>query len=136
VALDTHDPALAGRAAPYLSAAASAAWERTEEGEPPSRPLTLFLPPQPIEVLAEVPDSPPLRFRWRRVLHHVALAEGPERIAPEWWRSAAPQEDVAPAPRDYYRVEDMKGHRFWIFREGLYEDGSAHPRWFIHGLFT
>jgi protein ImuB len=136
VALDTHDPALAGRTAPYLSGAASAPWEGPEEGEPPSRPLTLFSPPQPIEVLAEVPDSPPLRFRWRRVLHQVALAEGPERIAPGWWRKTASQGDAAPAARDYYRVEDMKGHRFWIFREGLYEDGAAHPRWFIHGLFT
>jgi protein ImuB len=136
VALDTHDPVLAGRAAPYLAGVASAPWSDPEEGEPPARPLTLFAPPQPIEVLAEVPDSPPLRFRWRRVLHHVALAEGPERIAPEWWRKAVSQGDAAPAPRDYYRVEDMKGHRFWIFREGYYEDGAAHPRWFIHGLFT
>jgi protein ImuB len=136
VALDTHDPVLAGRATPYLSDRASAPWASPEEGEPPARPLTLFAPPQPIEVLAEVPDSPPLRFRWRRVLHHVALAEGPERIAPEWWRKTASQGDSAPAPRDYYRVEDMMGHRFWIFREGLYEDGAAHPRWFIHGLFT
>jgi protein ImuB len=107
-----------------------------EPGEPPARPITLFPHPQPIEVLAEVPDSPPLRFRWRRVLHEIRLAEGPERIAPEWWREAASGGDRPPATRDYYRVEDANGHRFWIFREGLYEDGAARPRWFLHGLFA
>jgi protein ImuB len=107
------------------------AWPAPEAGQPPARPLTLFAHPQPIEVLAEVPDSPPLRFRWRRMLHEVTRAEGPERIAPEWWREASP----APATRDYYRIEDQAGHRFWIFREGLYEDRNSQPRWFLHGLF-
>lgn len=129
---DTHDPARAGGVVPYLSAGACAPGPLPEEGQPPARPLTLFPYPQPIDVLAEVPDSPPLRFRWRRVLHEVTRAEGPERIAPEWWREAAP----APATRDYYRVEDARGHRFWIFREGLYEDSTARPRWFMHGLFA
>ena len=131
VAEDTHDPLRASGTAPWLATAACHV-EAPEAGQPPLRPLTLFAHPQPIDVLAEVPDSPPLRFRWRRVLHEVALAEGPERIAPEWWREASP----APATRDYYRVEDARGHRFWIFREGLYEDSSARPRWFMHGLFA
>jgi protein ImuB len=131
VAQDTHDPVRAGGTAPWLSAA-PCRWDAPESGQPPARPLTLFPHPQPIDVLAEVPDSPPLRFRWRRVLHEVALAEGPERIAPEWWREAS----TAPATRDYYRVEDAQGHRFWIFREGLYEDSAARPRWFMHGLFA
>lgn len=131
VASDTHDPARAGGVAPWLSCAPSE-WPAPEPGQPPARPLTLFAHPQPIDVLAEVPDSPPLRFRWRRVLHEVALAEGPERIATEEWREAAP----APVTRDYYRVEDAAGHRFWIFREGLYEDSTARPRWFLHGLFV
>ncbi|ENR06040.1 hypothetical protein H721_00069 [Brucella ovis IntaBari-2006-46-332] len=74
-----------------------------------------------IETVAEVPDSPPSFFLWRRVRHQVRLAEGPERIEPEL--------------RDYYRVEDENGQRFWIFREGLY-DGANHPRWFLHGLFA
>ncbi len=108
-----------------------AIWPQPEQGQPPTRPLTLFHPPQPIEALAEVPDGPPLRFRWRRVLHEVARAEGPERIAPEWWREGG----SGPA-RDYYRVEDRKGRRYWLFREGLYEDGSSRPRWFLHGLFA
>ncbi len=132
VATDTHDPVLAGGTMPYLSDAASMLWPKPEPGQPPIRPLTLFTHPQWIEVMAEVPDSPPLRFRWRRVLHQVTRAEGPERIAPEWWRDASP----APATRDYYRVEDANGHRFWIFREGLYEDTNTRPRWFLHGLFA
>ena len=132
VARDTHDPARAGGSAPYLSRPETSPLPEPEPGAPPARPLTLFEPPQWIEAIAEVPDGPPLRFRWRRMLHEVARAEGPERIAPEWWRAG----DAAPATRDYYRVENAGGHRFWIFREGLFEDTNARPRWFIHGLFA
>jgi protein ImuB len=136
VAQDTHDPAHAGGTAPWLSNVASAPWTPTETGQPPMRPLTLFAHPQPIDVLAEVPDSPPLRFRWRRVLHEITHAEGPERIAPEWWLSVVSGGDVPPATRDYYRLENAAGHRFWVFREGFYEDSNARPRWFVHGLFA
>ncbi len=130
VARDTHDPARAAFAAPFLAAAAP--WPDSAPQPVPSRPLTLFDPPQPIEdAVAEVPDGPPRRFRWRRVLHEVAAAEGPERIAPEWWR--APQD--APT-RDYYRVEDSEGRRFWLFREGFYAHERGAPRWFLHGLFA
>ena len=52
----------------------------------PTRPVRLFARPEPVEAVAEVPDGPPARFRWRRVLHEVVIAEGPERIAMEWWR--------------------------------------------------
>ena len=127
VARDTHDPLRAVGAVAVASPAASADW-MLEEGQ--KRPLQLFHPPQPIEALAEVPDGPPRRFRWRKVLHDVAAAEGPERIATEWWREAGWER-----PRDYYNVEDSNGHRFWIFREGLFED-DATPRWFLHGLFA
>lgn len=78
-----------------------------------------------------MPDGPPLRFRWRRVLHEVARAEGPERIAPEWWRRG---DDTL--TRDYYRVEDVRGRRFWVYREGLYGRETSCPRWFLHGLFA
>lgn len=135
VGQQTHDPVRAGGTAPWLASAPSP-WPVPEPGQPPGRPLTLFAYPQPIDVLAEVPDSPPLRFRWRRVLHEVTLAEGPERLAPEWWREENNIPSPAPATRDYYRVEDANGHRFWIFREGLYEDSTARPRWFLHGLFA
>jgi len=85
-----------------------------------------------------VPDGPPVRFRWRRVLHQVAHAEGPERIAMEWWK-----QNAQALTRDYFRVEDEAGLRFWIYRDGLYgselvaEDSTPTPsKWFVHGLFA
>ena len=77
-----------------------------------------------------MPDGPPVRFRWRKLAFVVARAEGPERIAAEWWHGGA----VGPT-RDYFRVEDTDGRRFWLFREGLYERETAAPRWYLHGLF-
>lgn len=98
----------------------------------PERPIRLFARPEPIEVsAAQVPEGPPLRFRWRRALYRVARAEGPERIAPEWWRDG----EEAPT-RDYFRVEDEEGRRYWLFRQGLYGEAPAMPRWFLHGLFA
>jgi protein ImuB len=100
-----------------------------ESNKAPARPLRLFARPEPIEALAEVPDGPPLRFRWRRVLHDVAAIEGPERIAAPWWRYAG-----APT-RDYFRAEDSEGRRFWLYREGLWGRETAQAKWFVHGLF-
>ncbi len=80
---------------------------------------------------AEIPEGPPARFRWRRGLHRVARAEGPERIAPEWWREPEDAET-----RDYFRVEDETGRRYWLYRQGFYGAGEAMPRWFMHGLFA
>jgi len=94
-----------------------------------TRPMALLPCAEPIEVVAEVPEGPPRTFKWRRVAHRVARAEGPERISPEWWR------DESSRTRDYYRVEDEEGRRFWIYREGLYGRGSSDPRWYMHGLF-
>ncbi|MEO0785122.1 MAG: DNA polymerase Y family protein, partial [Pseudomonadota bacterium] len=106
------------------------------------RPLSLFARPEPIDVLAEVPDGPPLNFVWRRVPRRVARADGPERIAPEWWQDAGATADL-PGPdgpkraRDYYRIEDEAGRRYWVFRHGLYEDGrGGPPAWYVHGLFA
>ncbi len=93
------------------------------------RPLTLFARAHPIDAMASVPDGPPLRFRWRRVQHIIVRAEGPERIAPHWLRASDAK------TRDYYRVEDAEGRRFWLYREGFY-DGAEPPRWFLHGLFA
>lgn len=96
----------------------------------PERPLRLFRRPEPIDVPAtDVPEGPPLNFRWRRALHRVARAEGPERIAPEWWR-----EEKETPTRDYFRVEDSQGHRYWLFREGLYGAPGASPRWYLQGI--
>lgn len=93
------------------------------------RPVRLLIRPEPLEVAAaEVPEGPPASFRWRRAMHRVTRAEGPERIAPEWWRQGADTET-----RDYYRIEDDEGRRFWLYRQGFYGTASA-PRWYMHGL--
>jgi protein ImuB len=102
-------------------------------GPPGIRPLTLLDRPEKIAVMAEVPDGPPLRFIWRRVSHRILRLEGPERIASEWWRES----ERTKRPRDYYVVEDEKGRRFWLYREGIYGDPYApSPSWFIHGLLA
>jgi protein ImuB len=108
-------------------------WHRTPGGEKPSRPIRLFEPPEPIDAAWLLPDDPPFRFTWRRRAHRVTRADGPERIAEEWWRLGSA--DAINAIRDYYRVEDEDGRRFWLFRAGL--AGSDHPpRWYVHGVFA
>ncbi|HEY1629962.1 MAG TPA: DNA polymerase Y family protein [Rhizomicrobium sp.] len=130
---DTHIPEAGAVAVPAQHADPDRfAWAPLRlADEAPRRPLRLFAKPEPIDVLAEVPDGPPLRFRWRRLQHTITQAEGPERIAMEWWRHAEPQ-----PTRDYYRVEDERGHRFWLYRDGLYERETAASRWYVHGLFA
>ena len=93
------------------------------------RPLLLLPRPEAAEVVALIPEGPPRQFRWRGVLHQVAEAQGPERIAPEWWRR------TGEATRDYYVVEDAVGRRFWLYRAGLYGRDDATPHWFVHGVF-
>ena len=132
VAHDSHIPELA--AAVPAQIRASPGWEAfrrfRSDAELAPRPLRLLARPEPIEdVFALVPDGPPMRFRWRRALHEVVAAEGPERIEGAWW-----SEDAGPA-RDYFRVEDRSGLRFWLFRAGLYRD-TAQPRWFLHGTYA
>lgn len=161
-------------------------WPRPTERSPAlhgPRPLRLFDPPERVEALAEVPDGPPVRFVWRRVQRRIARADGPERIAPEWWHHTGPPPAASspegtdrrwlvpkmdpradagiiakararlegkeecmpgservkslPRARDYYRVEDVDGRRYWLFRDGLYEDGRGNPpEWYIHGVFA
>ncbi len=105
---------------------------RQQDAEGPTRPLRLFERPEEISAIAEVPDGPPARFDWRRVTHEVTHTEGPERIAMEWWRNEKGQ----PMTRDYFRVEDNNGRRFWLYREGLFGPETQTPRWFLHGLFA
>lgn len=97
------------------------------------RPLLLLSPPEPVTALSEVPDGPPIRFVWNRISHRVARADGPERIAPEWWLHPAGEDRRT---RDYYRVEDETGRRFWLFRRGLYDCDDTEPNWFVHGVFA
>jgi len=128
---DTHIPEQAQLELPAIDAPVPLPWQAPEPGEPPTRPFHLFDPPQPIEVIAEVPDGPPHHFRWRRATHAIRRYEGPERIAAEWWR----RRDNGGLTRDYYRVEDAQGRRFWLFRHGLYDE-KPDPRWYIHGVFA
>jgi len=94
----------------------------------PERPFFLLKRPEAIEAMASLPDGAPAQLRWRRVLHRVTRAAGPERIGAEWWRADGPT-------RDYYRVETADGRRLWVFREGLYADEAEAPSWFVHGLW-
>jgi protein ImuB len=95
------------------------------------RPPLMLSRPEPADVIALLPDGPPQRLRWRGKLITVAYAEGPERIAAEWWRRRAHE-----PTRDYYVVESDAGRRFWLFREGIPGRETAAPRWFVHGLFA
>ncbi|MFC3690744.1 DNA polymerase Y family protein [Chenggangzhangella methanolivorans] len=131
-AVDAHRPERQARFEPAQTGGFSEAAQAFERDDgPPRRPLRLFPAPEPIEVVAEAPDGPPARFVWRRASHSVLRAEGPERIALEWWRPGG-----AKPTRDYFRVEDEAGARFWIFRDGLFGREIEHPRWFLHGLFA
>ncbi len=130
--VEAHIPEQAVVASPAVLGAGRARGEEIDvaaSAAAPTRPLRLFERPEPIETLAEVPDGPPLRFRWRRVLHEVAAIEGPERIAAPWWRRLD-----APT-RDYFRAEDTFGRRFWLYREGLWGRETTRAKWFMHGVF-
>jgi len=115
---DSHIPENAFAAVPAQYAEpVRLGWEKMRaESKAPRRPLRLFLP-EPVSFL----PGEDVRFRWRNVVHDVRRLEGPERIAMEWWRSPAPA-------RDYFRVEDEEGRRFWLYRE-------SDARWFLHGVF-
>lgn len=122
-------PGLAPGLVPGLARARDVAPERSLA----MRPLRLLHPAEPVEAMAVLPEGEPVRFVWRRAVHRVLRIEGPERIEPEWWRRAVPGAEPEP-PRDYFRIEDEEGRRYWMFREGLY--GSKEPRWFLHGIFA
>ena len=130
---ESHLPERAVALLPALGAAekTTARWRAGA-----ARPIRLLAPPETVEAMAPVPDDPPVMFRWRRKQHRVRRADGPERIAAEWWRNPDPGTLGDPgAIRDYYRVEDAEGRRFWLFRAGLYQPDKP-ARWFIHGVFA
>jgi len=142
VAQDSHIPEIAASCVPAQLTGTDDGWDAFRryraQAELSPRPLRLLARPEPIEAVAEVPDGPPLRFRWRRALHEVIAAEGPERIEGAWW-SEHGGDSLGNFARDYFRVEDKSGLRFWLFRAGLYRDlaqGVAAPTWFLHGTFA
>ena len=125
----SHIPERAEAHVTALAPAQDLAWP------PPSgpvRPPLLLQRPEPIGVVAEVPEGPPASFVWRRVERRIVKAQGPQRIAPEWWDEIAAKKS---GTRDYYRLEDEGGAGYWVYREGLYGRDEELPRWFLHGLF-
>ncbi len=131
VANDSHLPERAARAIPAISdESPSGVWRKMGPFGVPARPLFLFYPAPTIEVIAEVPHGPPRRFQWRRAWFDIVKAEGPERISPEWWRKTSDTR-----ARDYFRIEDTAGRRFWVFRYGFYGIGTEPVRWYLHGVF-
>jgi len=128
---ESHLPEHAVTLAPFADAPPTAARHAPGRLDERERPIRLLRRPEPVEASAEVPDGPPFSFRWRRTLYRVARAEGPERIAPEWWQASHEART-----RDYFRIEDTAGRRFWLCREGLYDGSPVTPRWFLHGLFA
>lgn len=91
------------------------------------RPVHLLPVPERIEVTAPIPDYPPMLFRHKGKLHNIVRADGLERIEQEWWLQQGQH-------RDYYRVEDEAGYRYWVFRLGHYDDKKY--QWFLHGFFA
>ncbi|NDV00655.1 Y-family DNA polymerase [Pseudoroseicyclus tamaricis] len=131
VPAESHLPERAEHAPPALAGRPEVAAAPRPPGAPP-RPIRLFEPPEEVRVIYAVPEGPPAQFIWRRVTHRVTRFAGPERIAPEWW-----QDSPGTRLRDYWRIEDHEGRRFWLYREGLDGDGRGGvPRWFMHGAFA
>ncbi len=96
------------------------------------RPCRLLTPPEEVQAMALLPDYPPLHFTWRDKRYHIRRADGPERIFGEWWRRPA----ELLAVRDYFRVEDESGGRYWLFRSGDGTDPrTGSHKWFLHGVF-
>jgi protein ImuB len=96
------------------------------------RPSRLLPHPEPIDTLALLPDHPPVTFTWRGMRRRVKRADGPERVFGEWWK----RDPELVAVRDYFRIEDEAGERYWVFRAGDGEDPlSGSQRWFLHGIF-
>jgi protein ImuB len=94
----------------------------------PPRPLRILSRPEPVMVTAPIPDYPPMLFRYRGKIHRIMKADGPERIEQEWWLQEGRH-------RDYYQVEDEEGKRYWIFRDGHYDE-SLPAQWFLHGFYA
>jgi nucleotidyltransferase/DNA polymerase involved in DNA repair len=118
------------RSVKRIAPAATESGEARPEHWP--RPVRLFPTPEPIETIALLPGHPPTTFTWRGVRRRVKRADGPERIFGEWWKRDA----ELTAVRDYFRVEDEAGERFWLFRASDGEDAATGSHcWFIHGIF-
>jgi protein ImuB len=135
--VNTHIPERAVKLEPVIARTPDDPHAMPDASQP--RPVRLLPAPEPIVVsLAGVPDGPPPNMIWRRVSYRFVKVSGPERIGIEWWtprsKDGQPPDDAG-FTRDYFVAEDESGRRFWLFREGLYQQGST-PRWFLHGFFA
>ncbi len=130
---DSHLPDRVQTSVPFATPVAEGAWARLASMKG-MRPTRLLQRPEQIEVTAMMPDEPPRQFQWRRHAHRIVRTEGPERIADEWWRprpsGRTMPANIVPPVRDYYRVEDNDGGRFWLFRDGTHNA----VKWFLHGF--
>lgn len=97
------------------------------------RPVRLLARPEQVEVMALLPDHPPVWIMWRGKRRKVKNADGPERIFGEWWE----RNSEMAAVRDYFAIEDEGGERLWIFRsgDGVDTETGSH-KWFVHGVFA
>ena len=108
----------------------AAAWSMPQMDWPivlRARPL-IYFQPEPI-VAAEVPKVP-LHFKWRGQSHELQSAQGPERIAPEWWLA---ERAWRSGTRDYWRVVTKSGDRLWLY---FAHGGAISGGWFCHGRFA
>jgi protein ImuB len=152
---DTHIPEAQSVAIPAQDRDFDSDWTaKRRQNDPPLRPLRLLEKPEEIkDGLPVAPDGPPKFFHWRQCKYDVVRAEGPERIALEWWkenlhRRLIPSREqkrkivlgVLPKPlppsRDYFRIETRQGLRFWLYRDGQYQHNGLAPRWYMHGIFA
>jgi len=117
-----HWPERSIREASCLQEKSAIAWP---DDQP--RPVCLLPIPERIQVTSPIPDYPPMLFIYKGQIHKIRKADGPERIEREWWIEQG-------LVRDYYRVEDEQGARYWVFRSGRYDDDKS--EWFIHGFFA
>jgi protein ImuB len=132
---DSHLPDRVQTTAPPAGPAPEGAWARLAAMKGP-RPARLLQRPEPVKVTALLPDDPPRQFQWHRHTHRIVRVAGPERIADEWWRPRPSGKhmpaNILPPVRDYYRVEDDDGGRFWLFRDGSVNTAT----WYLHGFFA
>lgn len=92
---------------------------------PAERPHHLLSPPQPIEVVALLPDHPPAALTWNGKRYRLSVGYGPERIERSWWEPGTEEET-----RDYFRVQDEGGRWLWIYRH------HDRGQWFVHGTWS
>jgi protein ImuB len=95
--VNTHVPERAVKLEPVIARTEDDLQAQPDPDLP--RPLRLLPAPEPVTVLAEVPDGPPMRMIWRRIAYRILKASGPERIEAEWWRSGQNLDVLQPPQR-------------------------------------